>query len=138
MTQSLVNCKFKGEEPQSVNFIGLLPTIVRDTSFENARFLLGNACIENCELSGEGAIRRSNAENSVIKRSELGDVTQVSSSIIEDSKLFNISSVDSSVIVGKEICDTVEVKNDEPQRSGATSAKNIDVKVDKKAEQVDL
>lgn len=138
MTQSLVNCKFKGEEAQSVNFIGLLPTIVRDTSFENARFLLGNACIENCELSGEGAIRRSNAENSVIKRSELGDVTQVTSSIIEDSKLFNISSVDSSVIVGKEICDTVEVKNDDPQRSGATSAKNIDVKVDRKAEQVDL
>ena len=138
MTQSLVNCKFKGEELQSVNFIGLLPTIVRDTSFENARFLLGNACIENCELSGEGAIRRSNAENSVIKRSELGDISQVTSSIIEDSKLFNISSVDSSVIVGKEICDTVEVKNDEPQRSGATSAKNIDVKADRKAEQVDL
>lgn len=138
MTQSLVNCKFKGEEPQSVNFIGLLPTIVRDTSFENARFLLGNACIENCELSGEGAIRRSNAENSVIKRSELGDVTQVTSSIIEDSKLFNISSVDSSVIVGKEICDTVEVKNDEPQRSGATSVKNIEIKADKKTEQVDL
>lgn len=138
MTQSLVNCKFKGEETQSVNFIGLLPTIVRDTSFENARFLLGNACIENCELSGEGAIRRSNAENSVIKRSELGDVTQISSSIIEDSKMFNISSVDSSVIVGKEICDVIEVKNDEPQRSGATSAKNIDVKVDRKAEQVDL
>ena len=137
-TQSLINCKFKGEEVQSVSFTGRLPTIVRDTSFENARFILGNACIENCELSGEGAIKNSNAENSVIKRSELGDVTQISSSIIEDSKMFNISSVDSSVIVGKEICDVIEVKNDEPQRGGITSAKNIDVKVDRKAEQVDL
>ena len=137
-TQSLINCKFKGEEVQSVSFTGRLPTIVRDTSFENARFILGNGCIENCEISGEGWIRNSNVENSVIKSSELADVAQTSSSLIENSKLYNISSVDSSVIVDKEISDVVEVKNDEQPKSGTTSAFNIDVKVDKKTEQIDL
>lgn len=137
-TQSLINCKFKGEEAQTASFKSSLPTIVKDTLFENARFFLGNACIENCEISGEGWIRNSNVENSVIKSSELADVAQTSSSLIENSKLYNISSVDSSVIVDKEISDVVEVKNDEQPKSGTTSAFNIDVKVDKKTEQIDL
>lgn len=137
-TQSLVNCKFKGEEAQSINFTGKLPTIVENASFENAKFLISDSFIENCEISGEGWIRNSNVENSVIKSSELADVAQTSSSLIENSKLYNISSVDSSVIVDKEISDVVEVKNDEQPKSGTTSAFNIDVKVDKKTEQIDL